>query len=63
MELYAAGFNAWNQLQFGKDEQTDEEPDDISSFTCVFTNDDGIEGVHPFPSHTTGEWVDDPNPE
>ncbi|KAK0639347.1 regulator of chromosome condensation 1/beta-lactamase-inhibitor protein II [Cercophora newfieldiana] len=52
MELYAAGFNAWGQLQFGKDEQTNEEPDDIPTFTRVLRDDNGIDGIHPFPSYT-----------
>ncbi|KAM0352957.1 hypothetical protein ACHAPU_001841 [Fusarium lateritium] len=34
MELYAAGFNAWNQLTFDLS-PTDEEPDDLFSFTKV----------------------------
>ncbi|KAK0613765.1 regulator of chromosome condensation 1/beta-lactamase-inhibitor protein II [Immersiella caudata] len=51
MELYATGLNAWGQLHFDKDEQSNEEPDDLSTFTRVLTV-NGIEGVHPFPSYT-----------
>ncbi|KAK3304598.1 regulator of chromosome condensation 1/beta-lactamase-inhibitor protein II, partial [Chaetomium strumarium] len=50
MVLYATGFNAWNQLQVDGDENP-EEPDDISSFTCV-SRDDAIESVRPFFSYT-----------
>ena len=36
MELYAAGFNAWNQLHFDDSlTRHEEEPDDVSRFTCV----------------------------
>ncbi|KAH6848306.1 regulator of chromosome condensation 1/beta-lactamase-inhibitor protein II [Chaetomium sp. MPI-CAGE-AT-0009] len=38
MVLYATGFNAWNQLQF--EPPGVDEPDDISSFSCVLRGDD-----------------------
>ncbi|KAL2021536.1 hypothetical protein VTK56DRAFT_7035 [Thermocarpiscus australiensis] len=50
MVLYATGFNAWNQLQFGS--SCVEEPDDISSFTCVLNDDDAIDHIRPFFSYT-----------
>ncbi|KAG5983696.1 hypothetical protein E4U55_007445 [Claviceps digitariae] len=37
MALYAAGFNAWNQLQFGKD-SSDGEAQDIFTFSKVLTD-------------------------
>ncbi|KAK0706785.1 hypothetical protein B0T26DRAFT_472630 [Lasiosphaeria miniovina] len=65
MELYAAGFNAWNQLRFPpqshagqqekEKEEVDDEPDDLSSFTCVLRDKDGIDDVEPFLSYTLGE--------
>ena len=33
MELWASGFNAWNQLSFDRDLPA--EPRDLSEFTCV----------------------------
>ncbi|KAL2136673.1 hypothetical protein VTI74DRAFT_2405 [Chaetomium olivicolor] len=48
MTLYATGFNAWNQLQFEK--PGDDEPDDLSSFTCVLRDD--VRQIHPFSSYT-----------
>ncbi|EWG52519.1 hypothetical protein FVEG_11253 [Fusarium verticillioides 7600] len=36
MELYATGFNAWNQLTFDPS-PADEEPDDVFTFTKVLT--------------------------
>ena len=33
MELWASGFNAWNQLRFDKDLPA--EPQDLSELTCV----------------------------
>ncbi|KAK3344133.1 regulator of chromosome condensation 1/beta-lactamase-inhibitor protein II [Lasiosphaeria hispida] len=50
MELHAAGLNAWGQLRFEKLE-ANEEPDDISTFTCVLS-DDKIIHVRPFFSYT-----------
>ncbi|KAK4242100.1 E3 ubiquitin-protein ligase HERC2 [Achaetomium macrosporum] len=50
MVLYATGFNAWNQLQVEENSSVDD-PDDISSFTCVSRN-DAIETVLPFFSYT-----------
>ncbi|KXX79981.1 E3 ubiquitin-protein ligase HERC2 [Madurella mycetomatis] len=49
MALYATGFNAWSQLQF--ENSVGEEPDDISSFTCVLHT-DAIDHVRPFFSYT-----------
>lgn len=68
-ELYASGFNAWNQLRFPhpdlrlfnrrrKDQPAvttdDSAPDDITSFTCVLK---GLVDVIPlsFLSHTASE--------
>lgn len=59
MELFVAGFNAWNQLQFegsreGSQSQRDDfEPDDILTFTLVLT-DHSIDQVEPFLSYTKG---------
>ena len=55
MELYATGFNAWNQLRFDRGADSSEEPDDVSSFTCVLRDDEGIDFVQPFFSYTLGE--------
>ena len=55
MELYATGFNAWNQLQFNPVDP-DSEPEDIVHFTCVLSDNEGFDGVHPFSSYTLGEW-------
>ncbi|KAI8947404.1 regulator of chromosome condensation 1/beta-lactamase-inhibitor protein II [Xylaria longipes] len=38
MNLYAAGFNAWRQLEFSPLETSGEEPDDIVSFRKVFSD-------------------------
>ncbi|KAI1117454.1 regulator of chromosome condensation 1/beta-lactamase-inhibitor protein II [Nemania sp. NC0429] len=38
MNLYAAGFNAWRQLQFSPHVDSLEEPDDIASFQKVLTD-------------------------
>ncbi|KAK3387207.1 regulator of chromosome condensation 1/beta-lactamase-inhibitor protein II [Podospora didyma] len=51
-ELYATGFNAWNQLRFEEGADSSDEPDDISSFTCVLRDDEGIDAVWPFFSYT-----------
>ncbi|GAB0142124.1 hypothetical protein EsHS_00002688 [Epichloe bromicola] len=37
MDLFAAGFNAWNQLRFG-DELIDSDPEDVSTFSKVLTD-------------------------
>ncbi|KAK4454949.1 E3 ubiquitin-protein ligase HERC2 [Podospora aff. communis PSN243] len=52
MELHATGLNAWGQLHFGKNDRSNDEPEDLSTFTRVLTVDDGIEAVLPFPSYT-----------
>ena len=52
MALYATGFNAWNQLQF--EGPNVEEPDDLTSFTCVL-HDDAVNNVRSFLSDTLGE--------
>ena len=36
MELFATGFNAWNQLSFSQD-NLPEEPDDLYGFTKVLS--------------------------
>ncbi|KAK3315324.1 regulator of chromosome condensation 1/beta-lactamase-inhibitor protein II [Apodospora peruviana] len=57
MELYASGFNAWNQLHFDHHSNTASpppektEPDDIHAFTCVL-RDEVIDHVRPFLSYT-----------
>ncbi|KAL2117136.1 hypothetical protein VTJ04DRAFT_9304 [Mycothermus thermophilus] len=53
MPLYAAGFNAWNQLCLQPPDSVSDsaEPDDITSFACVFP-DQGIRCVRPFLSYT-----------
>ncbi len=38
MHLYAAGFNAWRQLEFLSLGNSTEEPDDISSFQKVLSD-------------------------
>ncbi|KAI0449604.1 regulator of chromosome condensation 1/beta-lactamase-inhibitor protein II [Xylaria acuta] len=38
MNLYAAGFNAWRQLEFSPLETSGEEPDDITSFQKVLSD-------------------------
>ena len=52
MALYATGLNAWNQLQFER--PSVEEPDDMSSFTCVL-HDVDIDHIRPFFSYTLGK--------
>jgi hypothetical protein len=39
MDLYAAGFNAWRQLEFFPLASSTEEPDDIMSFRRVLSDD------------------------
>ncbi|KAF7532357.1 hypothetical protein G7054_g8033 [Neopestalotiopsis clavispora] len=39
MQLYAAGFNAWNQLSFGKDQAAKEQPSDYHDFVQIFADD------------------------
>ncbi|KAK4122944.1 hypothetical protein N657DRAFT_646702, partial [Parathielavia appendiculata] len=54
MELYATGFNAWNQLRFDNSHDAgDEEPEDISSFTCILRH-EAIHQIHAFLSYTRG---------
>jgi len=55
MELYATGFNAWNQLRVA-DPLTgwDDEPDDMFRFTCVFA-DEAIRDVRPALTYTRGK--------
>ena len=52
MELWASGFNAWNQLHF--EEVLPEEPQDLSRFTCVF-KDERIEILRASLSATVGK--------
>ena len=55
MELYATGFNAWNQLRFDSAPMgEDEEPDDVFRLTCVL-RDESISGLRAFLSYTRGE--------
>jgi len=54
MELYATGFNAWNQLSFADlPDGPDDEPDDVFGFACVFA-DESIAGVRAALSYTRG---------
>ena len=58
MHLYAAGFNAWNQLSFEAGphlgQEYHDEPRDIPVFTRVLT-DEAIHRVRPFDSYTFGK--------
>lgn len=48
MALFAAGFNAWNQLHFGN-ESSDNDPEDVFTFSNVLTIDDVVRlraGLH-----------------
>lgn len=38
MDLYAAGFNAWRQLELSNFEDSPEEPDDIVAFQRVLSD-------------------------
>ncbi|KAK3683655.1 regulator of chromosome condensation 1/beta-lactamase-inhibitor protein II [Podospora appendiculata] len=51
MELWATGFNAWNQLHFPNSAPPCDEPEDISVFTRVLT-DNVIDRVWPYFSYT-----------
>jgi hypothetical protein len=51
MELYATGFNAWNNVRFHNSDHA--EPDDIFHFTCVL-RDENISGLKSFLSYTVG---------
>jgi hypothetical protein len=54
MELYATGFNAWNQLEFRKtDTCSNNEPTDLRAFTCVLT-DGELRNVEAFLTYTSG---------
>lgn len=55
MELYASGFNAWDQLQFQATE-SHAEPDDLHEFTCVLKG-DTIDRPRPSLSYTTGRLL------
>ena len=57
MQLYATGFNGWNQLRF--DDSGPEEPEDISHFTCVL-QDDALSDLEPYLSHTLSESLVSP---
>ncbi len=52
MELYATGFNAWNQLLFGED--LEDEPHDLYEFHCVL-KDKNIRVLRTGLSSTLGE--------
>ncbi len=54
MELYAAGFNAWNQLRLDGN-RTGAEPDDVFAFTCVLRDAASITDLRPRLSYTVGE--------
>lgn len=54
MELYASGFNAWNQLSFSSTSGLPLEPDDIPTFTLVLQDPETIEVVHAGFSGTVG---------
>ena len=55
MELYASGFNAWNQLSFNSTvSEDDTEPKDLSSFTRLL-EDTLIERPQARQSFTIGE--------
>lgn len=54
MELYATGFNAWNQLDFGEnDPGRNDEPNDLRAFTCIL-RDRVIRNVEAFLTYTSG---------
>lgn len=53
MELYASGFNAWNQLQFGGSQEG--EPYDLRQFEKVLS-DEGIDIWRIGFSSTLGEY-------
>ncbi|KAL8366051.1 hypothetical protein RB595_004707 [Gaeumannomyces hyphopodioides] len=58
MELYAAGFNAWNQLCFQGSPPPpsgDEEPDDLHTFSCVLVDDGVLGDITPSLSYTLVE--------
>jgi hypothetical protein len=54
MSLYAAGFNAWNQLNF-EPSPTDEEPDDLFTFTKVLAS-KAVGHIAPKISYTAGKY-------
>ena len=54
MELYATGFNAWNQLRFLA-EGEEGEPDDMHSFACVL-RDEWVGRLRPCLSYTAGRY-------
>ncbi|KAL2160870.1 hypothetical protein VTH06DRAFT_1067 [Thermothelomyces fergusii] len=56
MTLYAAGFNAWNQLRF--EDARDDEPHDIPSFARVLRGSD-VGSIRPFLSYTRVRTDDD----
>ncbi|KAM7217760.1 Regulator of chromosome condensation 1/beta-lactamase-inhibitor protein II [Rhypophila decipiens] len=51
MELFVAGFNAWNQLHFDNGQEAVPEPADIRTFTSVLT-DQSIDKIEAFLSYT-----------
>ena len=53
MELWASGFNAWNQLQF--DGELPVEPRDVDAFKCVLRDDKDIEVLRTSLSATLGK--------
>lgn len=55
MNLYAAGFNAWRQLEFSPLETSGEEPGDVASFQKILS-DEHIEIQYASLTYTLGEW-------
>jgi hypothetical protein len=53
MELWASGFNAWNQLQF--DGELPAQPRDLTEFTCVL-KDNRVDVLRASLSATLGMW-------
>ncbi|KAL8397757.1 hypothetical protein RB594_004459 [Gaeumannomyces avenae] len=54
MELYAAGLNAWDQLQF-EGSPPPQEPDDLDAFSCVLVDDGAIGDITSSLSYTLVE--------
>lgn len=60
MALYAAGFNAWNQLYFGEDSSCND-PEDIFTFAKVLT-DNALERPYAGLHYTLGTQHHHPSP-
>lgn len=69
MELFAAGFNAWRQLEFdapkatGPDSGNGEEPEDISVFRPVLTDRSVIDKPYASLAYTLGAYYPALRPE